>query len=80
MASGMHLTHIMTPNLYCIRAIFDRADTVQERLIFENYFFKLDFAATIQEWLVIVSDLYWRQDYSIARQLPKISAKKQNLL
>ena len=60
MASDMHLAHIMTPKLYCIRVIFDRVATVQERLIFGNYFFKLDFGATIQERLVIESDLYWR--------------------
>ena len=27
--------------------------------MFENYFFKLDFVATIQERLLIESDLYW---------------------
>ena len=36
------------------------AASVQERLVFEKYFFNSDFAATIQERLLIESDLYWR--------------------
>ena len=36
------------------------AASVQERLIFEKYFFALIFAAINQERLLIKSDLYWR--------------------
>ena len=37
-----------------------RAASVQERLIFEKYFFALIFAAINQERLLIKSDHYWR--------------------
>ena len=36
------------------------AASVQERLIFEKYFFALNFAAINQERLLIESDHYWR--------------------